>query len=78
MGIDQMIKRSSKWIGVLKEKAYLSLSDEERVEIKDLHKHMKTQITEFVSVDDELKKNYEEMDDLLDSRPGFYWLEVAE
>ncbi|WP_275395065.1 hypothetical protein [Clostridioides difficile] len=78
MGIDQMIMRSDKWIGVLKEKAYLSLSDAERAEIKELHKRMRTQVMEFVSVDAELKKNYEEMDDLLDSRPGFYWLEVTE
>lgn len=78
MGIGQMIKRSEKWIKVLKEKAYLSLSDEERAEIKELYKFMKTQVTEFLAVDEELKQNYQELDGILGSQEGFYWMYVAE
>ncbi|CAM4337929.1 TPA: hypothetical protein ACOQ39_006093 [Bacillus cereus] len=78
MGIGQMIMRSEKLIGVLKEKAYLSLSDEERAEIKELHKFMKTQVTEFLAVDEELKQNYQELDSILGSQEGFYWMYVTE
>lgn len=78
MGIGQMIMRSEKLIGVLKEKAYLSLSDEERAEIKELHKFMKTQVTEFLAVDEELKQNYQELDSFLGSQEGFYWMYVTE
>ncbi|MED2903371.1 hypothetical protein [Bacillus tropicus] len=78
MGIGQMIMRSEKLIWVLKEKAYLSLSDEERAEIKELHKFMKTQVTEFLAVDEELKQNYQELDSILGSQEGFYWMYVTE